>query len=141
VRTALLPSWRRWLLCHLPEPLLREPFALWLAFVCVLTAGLQFAGLGEPSSVSRLLPAWIIKAWNAEMLVGGLLTMFGILRSKPRVLILGLQPLGLAALAYSVALLHVAGLRGLFPALITIAFAGACFVKSFVYSTARLRLP
>jgi uncharacterized membrane protein len=136
--TTSLPRWRRWVLRHLPASVLREPFALWLALVCMLSAVLQFAGLSEPGSIARLLPVVVIKAWNVELLVGGALTLAGILANRPRVLILGLQPLGLAALAYAVTVVYVAGWRGVFAALIMAAFGLACFVKAFTYSSAAL---
>jgi hypothetical protein len=104
--------------------------------VCMLSAALQFLGVEEPGSISQLLPAIVILAWNTELFLGGLITIVGILWSKPRVLILGLQPLGLAAMAYAVAITSVAGWRGVFPALIIFAFSQACFLKAFTYSVA-----
>lgn len=130
-----LTGWRRVVLRHLPAALVREPFALWLALVCVLSGSLQLSGLSEPGSVARLLPGLVIKAWNVELLAGGGLTAAGILWGRPRLVVVGLQPLGLAAMAYSVAVAYVGGWRGAFAALITVAFSLACFVKAFVYAT------
>jgi hypothetical protein len=136
--TDRLPRWRRWVLRHTPAPLLREPFLLWLALVCVLSAAAQMLGFGEPSSVQQLLPPLIRRAWHIELLVGGSLTLIGVLFSKTRLLVLGLQPLGLASLAYAFVILWLAGGRAALPAGITVAFAAACFVKAFTYSTAAL---
>lgn len=131
-----VPPWRRWVLRHIPAPLLKEPFLLWLALACILTAGAQLAGATEPNAYAQLLPRLALKAWQAELLIGGTLTLVGVCWSKPRILILGLQPLGLAALAYSVGVLYLAGSRAILSVGITVAFSLACFFKAFTYSTA-----
>lgn len=137
---ATLPRWRRWVLQHTPAPLLREPFALWIALACLLSAAAQLAGLNEPSRITQLLPAWVAVAWNAELAVGGLLTLAGVLSNRARILVFGLTPLGFGCLAYSAIIIAAGGTRGLFAAVLTSSLGLACFVKSFVYTTASFRI-
>lgn len=136
---AILPRWRRWVLRWTPAPVLREPFLLWLALVCVLSAVAQLASIAEPSTIQQLLPPPVRVAWHLELLVGGTLTLVGVLFSRTRLLVIGLQPLGLASLVYAVTIITVAGWRlAALPAGLLIALAAACFVKAFTYSTAAL---
>jgi hypothetical protein len=131
-----LPAWRRWVLRHAPTPLLREPFALWIALACFLASAGQLAGLDEPGTINRLLPRWMVLTWNVELLIGGLLTLVGIAADRVRLLVFGLTPLGFGCLAYSAAIIAVAGGRGMFAALLTSFLGLSCLVKSFVYTTA-----
>jgi hypothetical protein len=138
--TDQVPRWRRWVLRHTPAPLLQEPFALWIALACFLAAAGQFLSLNEPSSIVRAMPPTIIIVWNIELLIGGLLTLAGIVSRRPRIIVLGLTPLGCGFLAYSVLIVAIAGRRSGLAAILTLSLGLACFVKSFVYSTAGLHI-
>jgi hypothetical protein len=131
---------RLWLLDHLPAGVIARPAEWFLASLCLLTGPPILLGISEPKSVQTLLWAPIFTGWGAAMTLGGLGLACGLSSYKrtpggnwtiTRVPCyrLGLRLLGLSAGLYAVAVLIAGGLDALFAAVITLAFAGMCWVR------------
>lgn len=132
---------QRWLLDHLPAGIVARPSEWFLAILCSLSGLTITTGLSNPGSVEALLWRPVYHAWGATLLVGGGALMCGLtsIRWVPdteRYLVtrvpcyrLGLKLLGLASLAYVVAILFAAGLNSAVAAAVTLAFAAMCGVR------------
>jgi len=108
----------------------RSPFEIFMLAACVL-AGI--AGLITPrassNAISMLLPDWQLIAWYWGLVVSGSIGLLGIAGKRATALLverIGLATLSCLTLAYSIAVVDAAGLRGAFAAGITAAFAVAC---------------
>lgn len=97
---------------------------------CVLagTAGL-LTSRADSTAISKLLPDWELTAWYWGLVVSGSISLVGIAGTRTTALLVervGLATLSCLTLAYSIAVIDAAGLRGAFAAGITAAFAAAC---------------
>lgn len=108
----------------------RSPFELYLLAACVLSG---LSGLVAPASsagaVSRLLPHWIVIIWSSGLVIGGSVSITGVLLRGVRSLLverIGLIALAGFAVTYSAAAIAVAGLAATFASLFVAAFGAAC---------------
>lgn len=95
-----------------------------LALICV------FAGIPVlldpitlslvPSSVAHLLPLWMVDLWGLQLVLGGGMTIFGIMKDDFRIEQIGVMLLGSGAFVYMLALLTF--LPGSWVAFITYLF-------------------
>ena len=100
---------------------LREhPLALWFSIGAIVT-GLPLLVapfLADSSSALELLPPWAIFLWAASYALGGLLSLIGMVKLKPRLEAAGMT---LLASALSVTVISIIAARG--PgALLSVAF-------------------
>lgn len=111
----------------------RSPFELYLLAACVLSG---LSGLIAPSSLSlavaQLLPTWVVTAWCAGLVIGGSISILGVLRRGLQSLLIervGLIALTGLTLLYSVSIVTLAGPRATFAALFVAAFGAACVAR------------
>lgn len=130
-------TWHRfrlWLLAHLPEGVKAEPYAWFLALLCLVSGVPTVLRLSEPGPIQALLPPTLVTGWGACLIFGGLAMMCGLtsITSIPggmhvvtRVPCyrLGLRLLGIASLVYAYAVASVVGMQGLGLAVILVLFA------------------
>lgn len=136
VRLAQLPRWRRTILRHTPPVLFEYPFELFLSVLCLLSGLPMLLGLATPRSIEALLPWPVVRMWALALIVGSVSTSYGLLRASRVPAFTGLRLLGDASLIYAVAILIVAGWRGLLASMLTLAFATACLARAFHLSSA-----
>jgi hypothetical protein len=117
---------RRAIIRHIPLALLRESLVLFIAAQGVLVAAIHFAGLGTPTRMTQLLPAWMIELWHGEVLIGCLLVLIGLIRNYPRMEAVGLRLMAPCQLVYAIAIIIVAGWAGTGSALPQVMFGVAC---------------
>lgn len=119
-----------WIVFHWPEPIVFNPFELFLGGLCVLS-GLPFllSVTPEPGSLEALLPRWLVLVWGIELVAGGGSTIIGILASRKSIYRFGMTLLGPAATCYAIAIITAVGAAGLIIAAITLAFGLACMVR------------
>ena len=108
----------------------RSPFELFLLGACVISG---LAGLVAPTSTSsalaHLLPTWVVMAWSAGLVIGGVVSITGVLmRGLTALLVERIGLVGLAGFSvlYSAVIVAELGLRATFTALFIAAFAAAC---------------
>lgn len=126
-------TWHRvrlWLLQHLPVGLVAEPFAVFLALLCVISGLPTMLHLSEPSPIEALLPHSLVVGWGACLTIGGLAMLCGVfsIRTMPgglqhvvtRVPVyrLGLRLLGISSLVYAYSVFSLPGWNA--PILVTI---------------------
>lgn len=110
--------------------LILESCEAFVAFLCALSSLAYLGGAPEPRSVDVLLPSWLLFVWGLYLLLGGVLTLAGLIIGRRRTEKAGLLLLAGSATVYALAVLFNAGWAGLFPAGITIAFAAAFGVRA-----------
>lgn len=104
--TDRMESARRWAIDHAPPAFLTAPHELFIA-VAMATIGIPLAlGVVQPNSVHAQVPHWMAVVWSWGLLVGAVLTLFGLLgqRPRPRVEWSGQMLLGWSTAFYSAAL-------------------------------------
>lgn len=101
-----------------------------VALLCAVSSLAYIGGAPAPRAVDALLPDWMRVLWGAYLLVGGVMTLIGLLSGNRRVEKIGLLLLVGPAVAYGTAVATVGGLRALFPAGITFAFGAAFGVRA-----------
>lgn len=133
-------SWASRVVNAIPAPLLGNPFEIFVGALCVIS-GLPSLFTGPPAaSLEALLPSPLVRLWGAELVVGGLLIVIGVVIEHHRVERLGLMQLGPAAVAYGLAIVFVVGVGGIAAAGVLIAFGLACLARSVVLlAAARMR--
>lgn len=115
-----------------PAPLLGNPFEVFIGALCVI-AGLPSLFNGPPAeSIEALLPKPIVRIWAAELVIGGLLIVVGVISRRHRIERAGLFQLGPAAVAYGVAVVKVVGAGGIAAAAILFAFGLSCLARGLV---------
>lgn len=110
--------------------LILESCEAFVALLCALSSLAYLGGAPEPRSVDVLLPGWMLFAWGVYLLLGGVLTITGLVIGRRQTEKAGLLLLAGSATVYALAVLVSAGLAGLFPAGITLAFAAAFGVRA-----------
>ena len=132
---------RHWLLARLPAGLVVHPAEWWLAVTLFLSGLVIVIGLGTPVSVARLLWHPVYFAWGVCLIVGSTALMSGLssiqwaagtdLYTIKRIPAyrLGLRLLGLASVAYAVAIAIVGGWDASVAVALTLAFAAMCFIR------------
>lgn len=101
-----------------------------VALLCALSSLAYIGGAPEPRAVDTLLPDWMRVLWGLYLLVGGVMTLTGLLAGSRRIEKVGLLLLVGPALAYATATAYVGGMRAIFPAGITFAFGAAFGVRA-----------
>ena len=109
----------------------RNPFEVFL-LVAVAAGGLSLLFGARPGSVEAVAPPTLVTAWGAVLLIGGSLSLSGVLRRGETAKIVQQVGLSLVAAAcplYTIALFLSVGTSATIPALYTIALAMASVVK------------
>lgn len=111
-----------------------NPFEFFLLFATVFTALAYALGGTWPSSIQSLMPTWGVRLWAYTLLVGALTCAFGGLnrRALDKSLALyqfGWGLLGTACVIYSIAVLSIFGLAGLFSGVFILAFSLAAWFR------------
>jgi hypothetical protein len=70
-----------------------------------------------PVSVQSALSEWLIRLWGADLLVGGLLSGYGLLGERPRIEQAGLALLAAGSLIFAFVVVVYSGFAGLLPCL------------------------
>jgi hypothetical protein len=109
----------------------RNPFEVFL-LVAVAAGGVSLLFGARPGSVEAIAPPALVTAWGVVLVIGGSLSLAGVLRRGDNAKIV--QQIGLALVAaacplYTLALLLSVGLTATIPALYTTALALASVVK------------
>lgn len=132
---------REWLLRHLPAGLIVHPAEWFLAVLCFQAGIVIVSGLGHPDSLTKLLKPPVYLGWGVSLLVGSVALMIGLssihwargtdLYTVKRIPTykLGLRLLGLASLAYAIAIGFVGHWNGAPAIAISLAFAGMCGIR------------
>jgi hypothetical protein len=117
---------------RLPPLLLEEPWALFIKGACVLSGASYLAQLGTAGSIQQLLPRPVVLLWNVDLLLGGALGLAGLLNRerRRRVEVAGLLLLGASTAVYAIAIVAVAGRRGIVPALLVGSFGAAAYLRA-----------
>lgn len=120
---------------RLPAGVIESPFEVFVAAICFL-AGVPILLAGAratPDTIDDLLPTWSVHAWAVCLLLGGILTTLGRLRSAYLVERAGMALLGTAAAVYGLAIAvqsHPGS--GLLAAATYGSFTAACAVRYYV---------
>ena len=111
----------------------RNPFEVFLLFVCLPSGIGLLAGPGTPGSIESLVSPTLTTAWGVVLLVGAVLALGGgMSRASSNAIIIqqvGLGLVGTAAPLYSLAVFVSVGPSATFPGLTTLAFGLACWVR------------
>jgi hypothetical protein len=120
-----------------PDPKTRpagpaNPFETLVLAACATSGWAVLSHTAQPTSLQALLPPWLRVAWGALLLVGGLLTVFGLYWPDHftgiEIKRVGLVAAAAATLAYGTALLTI-GPVGFVAATGNIATGIACIVR------------
>lgn len=128
-----------WMAKFLPQPLAAAPERVLINFACAVVGLARLVS----TSQSNLWPAEVGNAWATLMFLGGLAALIGYWRGSGRQLPasslerVGYLTIGLAALAYAVALIIEYGWSGAFVGAIFIGIAAAKAIRLVVSSAAR----
>lgn len=100
----------RWLVRHIPAPILDSPERVLINFACILIgAG---ALLSDPQQLLGLWPRWIALEWSAALLLGGVFALVGYWNEKRPLARLGYMLLMISGAIYGVSVLIVFGWGG-----------------------------
>lgn len=119
-----------------PTPIVGNPFEVLVAAACVLSGLPHLIRGSAPGSLDRALPHGFVRLWGVELVVGGLLILVGLVTRRMRVERAGLHLLGLAALAYAVALAAATRSSGSVAAGLTAATGLAALARATVLTAA-----
>jgi hypothetical protein len=118
-------------------PISDRPMEFLIGLLCA-QGGITMALLNlSPPSIQNFMPIWMVNLWGATLTLGGVLVLIGILmRYRNDKFVLGLLtersgywPLMCGSSIFAIAIIFQAGLRGLFPALTYVTFAGFCTIR------------
>lgn len=107
-----------------------ESSEAFVAMLCTLSSLAYIGGAPKPRSVDELLPSWLRTVWGLYLLIGGVMTLAGLIIGRRRTEKVGLILLAGSATAYAAAVIATAGALGIFPAGVTLAFALAFAVRA-----------
>lgn len=113
------------------KALIETPFEVLILAVFVLTGVYQLLhGVkASPSTVSALLPYWLLVVWQGTLTLGGAVGLLGRLRAAWQIERAGLVMIGPAALAYALAIAFETGWRGLIAGSIDFMIGVACLIR------------
>ena len=100
----------------------RQPEALFLALLCLLSGLVHFLGAPLPNPVEALINPLMVVVWYAQLTVGAALRAAGLLVSSPKLSLAGSLLLSTASLVYASAIVYVDGPGSVVAASITYAF-------------------
>lgn len=126
----------RWLVNHIPEPILASPERVLINFACILIGSAALLG-ARPGSLLALWPWWISYEWALAMLIGGGCALVGFWREKRPLARLGYMLIGFSALVYGVGVIVVFGWQGAVPGMTFLGIAVAKAVRLLVGSAIR----
>lgn len=135
-----LDNWLTRIALAAPPGVVESPHPLLLAVLIIVSGAtlLLAGGRTAPQSVSQALPGWLLVAWYVALLLGGTLSLVGLLLrgviGRGRAMAwerAGNSLLAPAALVYGLALLSQGGVRAAAPAALTIAFGLASAVYAY----------
>jgi hypothetical protein len=126
----------RWLVRHIPEPILAAPERVLINFACLLI-GLSAILAVPPGSLLATWPHWAALEWASAMMIGGGCALYGYWFGRRSAARLGYMLIGFAAFVYAVAVLLAFGRRGLGVVLIWLAIAAAKGIRLLVGSAVR----
>lgn len=129
-------NWRERALARIPYVVIEWPFELLMAIAGILSGPPVMLGLTSQRSYATDLPTWIEVVLGLCLFLGGLTLASGLLRRRYRTSVpRGLRLLGLAALAFAVAVILLGGLRTL-PSLPFVTVLGVlCLLRAFLLTT------
>jgi hypothetical protein len=119
-----------------PAPLLGNPFEVLIGALCVFSGLPSLLNGPRPTSIEALLPPGVARVWGAELVIGGLLIVVGVLTRRHRIERAGLFQLGPAAIAYGLAIMFVLGWSGAVAGAVLAAFGTACLARGLVLAAA-----
>lgn len=123
-------GWPNRIARRLPAVLLAEPWAFFVKSLCIVSGLTTFVG-PAPGSIEQVLPAPLVYLWSATLVLGASAGLYGLARpGARRIEITGLIWLGTAALVYAGAIALRAGLAGMVPASIVLAFGMAALIRA-----------
>jgi hypothetical protein len=111
----------------------REPEALFLALLWLLSGLVYFFGAPFDNPIQALLPHLLVTLWYAELGIGGALRICGLLAESPKLDLAGCLLLGTASLVYGSATVYVDGPGFVISAAIIFALSAACFIRAWTY--------
>lgn len=117
----------RWLVRHIPEPILASPERVFLNFACALLGAAAL--VSEPQQLLALWPWWAVYEWAAALFLGGVFALVGYWREKRPLARLGYLLLMMSCAIYGVAVLIVFGWDGVRTGVIFLGIAVAKFVR------------
>ncbi len=134
--------WRLVVIQRIPTVVIDYPLEVLLATYGVIAGTTQATGLATSNSLSHLLPGWMMLAYGAALLLGGLTIAVGLVRRQHSVLVAaGLRLLASAMLAYAFAVIATAGWRDGLPGGLALgSIAGWCYLRAFFLKTRALLL-
>ena len=111
----------------------RQPEALFLAFLLLLSGLVYFFGAPVANPIHGLLPHLLVVLWYAELTLGGALRIGGLLAESPKLDLAGCLLLGAASFVYGSAIVYVDGPGFLVSASIVFALSVACLIRAWTY--------
>lgn len=123
-------SRRRGMLRYAAAALVLESAEAFVGLLCLLASVGYLAGVPEPGSVDAVLPDPVRVAWGAYLLVGAVGVLVGLAFGWRRLEKAGLWLLAGPAVAYAAAALTYGRASAVFPAGLTLAFAGSFAVRA-----------
>lgn len=124
------------------KALIETPFEV-LVFVVFVVDGIYqlFHGVkASPSTVTAVLPYWLLVVWQATLVLGGSIGLVGRLRAAWQIERAGLAMVGPAAFVYGLAIIYETGLRGLVAASIDIMIGCAFLIRYWVLGNAAKKI-
>ena len=100
----------------------RQPEALFLALLCLLSGLVHFLGTPLPNPVEALIHPLMVVVWYAQLTVGAALRGAGLLVESPKLSLAGSLLLSTASLVYASAIVYVDGPGSVVAASVTYAF-------------------
>lgn len=126
----------RWLVEHIPTPILDSPERVFLNFACIV---IGIGGLfgAEPGSLLAFWPRWVAYEWSVGMVVGGTCALIGYWNGKRPLARLGYLLIAITSLIFATTSAVVFGWDGLRVAAIFFGMALAKTVRLLVGSAIR----
>lgn len=113
-----------------------NPFEVLVGGLCVFSGFPSLVIGPSPTSIEALLPPGLVRLWGAELVLGGLLIVIGVLTRRHRIERAGLFQLGPAAVAYGLAIVFVGGFGGAVAGAVLLSFGLACLARGIVLAAA-----
>lgn len=121
---------------YIPKSLLREPFDILLAVMCLFSGIPYLLGAPPAAAIDRQLPEFLFRAWGGCLTLGGILVLVGIFFGLTLLQRAGLSLLAPTAIMYAIVLLIYIKLPAIFSASLLLGFAGACLLKDYTIKIA-----